>query len=73
MPESTKPRPESNTGPTTVVNMRGNRAILAEPDVVRIDRGTPWGNPYRIGSGTVMACQMITHTGPLVLGTKKVT
>jgi hypothetical protein len=44
---------------TTVVNLRdfGAAGVAPRPwgpfdlppDVVRIDRGTPWGNPYRIG------------------------
>lgn len=40
-----------------VVNLRsfaregGPRGrIVLPPDVVRIDRGSPWGNPYRIGA-----------------------
>ena len=34
---------------TAVINIRRNRAVLDEPDVVRIDRATTWGNPYVIG------------------------
>ena len=31
---------------TAVINMRHDRSVLGEPDVVRIDRATRWGNPY---------------------------
>ena len=34
---------------TTVINIRHGRAVLKEPDVVRIDRATKWGNPFVIG------------------------
>ena len=33
----------------TVINLRHGRQVLKEPDVVRIDRATQWGNPFRIG------------------------
>lgn len=28
---------------------RGRGRIVLPPDVVRVDRPSPWGNPYRIG------------------------
>ena len=34
---------------TAVINIRHDRSVLDEPDVVRIDRATKWGNPYVIG------------------------
>ncbi len=34
---------------TAVINIRHDRSVLREPDVVRIDRATTWGNPYVIG------------------------
>ena len=34
---------------SAVVNIRHDRSVLDEPDVVRIDRATTWGNPYVIG------------------------
>ena len=34
---------------TVVMNIRDDRSVLDEPDVVRIDRATKWGNPYVIG------------------------
>jgi len=34
---------------TVVINIRHDRSVLDEPDVVRIDRATKWGNPYVIG------------------------
>ncbi len=34
---------------TAVINIRDDRSVLGEPDVVRIDRATPWGNPFVIG------------------------
>ena len=34
---------------TTVINIRHGRAVLEEPNVVRIDRATKWGNPFVIG------------------------
>ena len=33
---------------TKVVSMRGNASITRQPDVIRIDRATRWGNPFRI-------------------------
>ena len=38
--------------PTRVVNLRDRAAVTAERQagiLVRIDRRTPWGNPFRIG------------------------
>ena len=34
---------------TAVINIRHDRSVLREPDVVRIDRATKFGNPYLIG------------------------
>ena len=34
---------------TDVINIRRDRSVLADPDVVRIDRATRWGNPFVIG------------------------
>ena len=34
---------------TAVINIRHDRSVLGEPDVVRIDRATQWGNPFVIG------------------------
>lgn len=34
---------------TGVINIRHDRSVLADPDVVRIDRATKFGNPYLIG------------------------
>ena len=34
---------------TDVINIRHDRSVLADPDVVRIDRATKFGNPYVIG------------------------
>lgn len=34
---------------STVVNIAHDRSILAEPDIVRIDRETRWRNPLVIG------------------------
>ena len=34
---------------TDVINIRHDRSVLREPDVVRIDRATKFGNPYLIG------------------------
>ena len=34
---------------TAVINIRHDRSVLADPDVVRIDRATKFGNPYVIG------------------------
>ncbi len=34
---------------TAVINIRDDRSVLGEPDVVRIDRATRWGNPFVIG------------------------
>ena len=34
---------------TAVIDIRHGRAVLEEPDVVRIDRATKWGNPFVIG------------------------
>ena len=34
---------------TAVINIRHGRSVLGEPDVVRIDRATKWGNPFVIG------------------------
>ena len=34
---------------TAVINIRHDRSVLDEPDVVRIDRATRWGNPFVIG------------------------
>ena len=34
---------------TAVINIRHDRSVLGEPDVVRIDRATRWGNPFVIG------------------------
>ena len=34
---------------TAVINIRRDRSILDELDVVRIDRATQWGNPFVIG------------------------
>ena len=34
---------------TEVVNLRGKPWLTDESDVVRVDRQTKWGNPYRIG------------------------
>ncbi len=34
---------------TAVINIRHDRSVLDEPEVVRIDRATEWGNPYVIG------------------------
>ena len=34
---------------THVINIRRHRSVLADPDVVRIDRATNFGNPYVIG------------------------
>ena len=40
---------------SAVVNIRHDRSVLDEPDVVRIDRATKWGNPYVIGPGSSRA------------------
>ena len=40
---------------SAVVNIRHDRSVLNEPDVVRIDRATKWGNPYVIGPGASRA------------------
>ena len=34
---------------TTVINLRNGFDVLNEPDVVRIDRETTFGNPFHIG------------------------
>ena len=34
---------------TAVIDIRHDRSVLGEPDVVRIDRATQWGNPFVIG------------------------
>ncbi|MCY4431938.1 MAG: DUF4326 domain-containing protein [Rhodospirillales bacterium] len=34
---------------TDVINIRHDRSVLNDPDVVRIDRATTWGNPYVVG------------------------
>ena len=34
---------------TAVINIRHDRSVLDEPDVVRIDRATTWGNRFVIG------------------------
>ena len=34
---------------TDVINIRRHRSALADPDVVRIDRATRWGNRFVIG------------------------
>ena len=34
---------------TAVINIRRDRSVLDEPDVVRIDRATRWGNVFVIG------------------------
>ena len=34
---------------TAVISIRHDRSVLREPDVVRIDRATKFGNPYLIG------------------------
>ena len=34
---------------TAVISIRHDRSVLGEPDVVRIDRATRWGNPFVIG------------------------
>ena len=34
---------------TAVIDIRHDRSVLGEPDVVRIDRATRWGNPFVIG------------------------
>ena len=34
---------------SAVVNIRHDRSVLADPDVVRIDRATKFGNPFVIG------------------------
>ena len=33
----------------TAINLRHGREVLKDPDVVRIDRATKWGNRYVIG------------------------
>lgn len=49
MPRSPAPdRPTPATPREAVVNLREFRDGLP-PDVMRIDRRTPWGNPFRIG------------------------
>ena len=40
---------------TAVINIRHDRSVLREPDVVRIDRATKWGNPYVIAPGSSRA------------------
>ena len=40
---------------TAVINIRHDRSVLDEPDVVRIDRATQWGNPFPIGPGSSRA------------------
>ena len=34
---------------TDVIDIRRDRSVLVDPDVVRIDRATRWGNPFVIG------------------------
>ena len=34
---------------TVAINIRHDPSVLDEPDVVRIDRATKWGNPFVIG------------------------
>lgn len=34
---------------TAVISIRNDHSVLGEPDVVRIDRATKFGNPYVIG------------------------
>ena len=34
---------------SAIVNIRHDRSVLAEPDVMRIDRATKFGNPFVIG------------------------
>ena len=40
---------------TAVINIRDSREIPGEPDVVRIDRATKWGNPFVIGKDRTRA------------------
>ena len=34
---------------TAVINIRDDRSVLGDPDVVRVDRATRWGNRFVIG------------------------
>ena len=34
---------------SAVISIRRDRSVLGEPDVVRIDRATRWGNRFVIG------------------------